>query len=87
MPLKKEQELHELKSRFVAMASHEFRNPLSAILTSGIFIGQENEPGKEGKRQNLGVQLQHCYYPVVILKTFSLKHLKKDSCSTPKGLT
>jgi len=31
MALAKEKELNELKSRFVAMVSHEFRNPLSTI--------------------------------------------------------
>src|SRR6202034_1533889 len=31
--LEKEKELNELKSRFVSMASHEFRTPLSAVLS------------------------------------------------------
>lgn len=33
LALTKERELNELKSRFVSMASHEFRTPLAAILT------------------------------------------------------
>jgi signal transduction histidine kinase len=32
--LKKERELNDLKSRFVSMASHEFRTPLSTVLSS-----------------------------------------------------
>jgi signal transduction histidine kinase len=32
--LDKEREIHELKSRFVSVVSHEFRNPLNAILFS-----------------------------------------------------
>lgn len=36
--LEKERELNELKSRFVSMASHEFRTPLSTILTSATLI-------------------------------------------------
>ncbi|MEJ1222877.1 PAS domain-containing protein [Sediminicola sp. 1XM1-17] len=47
--LKKEQELNDLKSRFVSMASHEFRTPLSAILSSAILIDKQNNPGNEDK--------------------------------------
>lgn len=48
--LKKERELGELKSRFVSMASHEFRTPLSTILSSANLIARQNEPGREDKR-------------------------------------
>ncbi len=48
--LEKERELNELKSRFVSMASHEFRTPLSTILTSISLLRRYNEGGQVEKR-------------------------------------
>lgn len=48
----KEKELNELKSRFVSMASHEFRTPLATILSSLALVkkyGELNEVEKQEK--------------------------------------
>ena len=48
--LEKERELNELKSRFVAMTSHEFRTPLATILSSSELIehyGHRMEPEEQ----------------------------------------
>ena len=47
----REKELNHLKSRFVSMASHEFRTPLSAILSSAELIEAYNDGGQDQKRE------------------------------------
>ncbi len=49
--LEKERELNELKSRFVSMASHEFRTPLATILSSLSLVTKYGEL-KEKEKQN-----------------------------------
>ena len=49
--LEKEKELNELKSRFVTMASHEFRTPLSTILSSAALIEMYDKEGQETLRK------------------------------------
>jgi PAS domain S-box-containing protein len=45
----KERELNELKSKFVSIASHEFRTPLSAVLSSAALINQYKDKGDREK--------------------------------------
>jgi PAS domain S-box-containing protein len=45
----KEHELNQLKSKFVSIASHEFRTPLSAVLSSASLIDQYKEKGEMEK--------------------------------------
>ena len=50
-----EQELGEMKSRFVSMASHEFRTPLTGVLTSAELIADYAQgPQKEKQLKHVG---------------------------------
>ncbi|GAB5538891.1 MAG: hypothetical protein Salg2KO_09940 [Salibacteraceae bacterium] len=50
LALDKERQLNELKSRFVSMASHEFRTPLSTVLSSLALIEKYDEAGVSDKK-------------------------------------
>lgn len=54
--LSKERYLNELKSRFVSMASHEFRTPLTSVLSStsllAKYIGKDGNEEKQEKHIN-----------------------------------
>src|SRR5690606_8118599 len=48
--LSKEKDLGDLKSAFVSMASHEFRTPLSTILSSASLLAKYNLTEEQPKR-------------------------------------
>ncbi len=48
--LDKEKQLNEIKSRFVSMASHEFRTPLSAVLSSAALLSKYTKDDEQEKR-------------------------------------
>jgi PAS domain S-box-containing protein len=49
--LDKERELNEIKSRFVSMASHEFRTPLSTVLSSASLLSKYVKADDQDKRE------------------------------------
>lgn len=48
--LKKERELNELKTKFLSLVSHEFKTPLSGILTSTILLSKYKLAEQQYKR-------------------------------------
>jgi len=48
--LQKEKELNELKTKFLSLVSHEFKTPLSGILTSSVLVGKYKDTEQQNKR-------------------------------------
>jgi PAS domain S-box-containing protein len=48
--LEKEKELNELKTKFLSLVSHEFKTPLSGILTSTILLSKYTQQEQQEKR-------------------------------------
>jgi len=64
--LEKEKEMRELKSRFVSMVSHEFRNPLTTILNSTELLANQNQQLTQNKKDEYIYHIQN-----------SVKHLNQ----------
>jgi PAS domain S-box-containing protein len=62
--LAKERELSELKTRFITTASHEFRTPLSTVLSSAYLVGKYTTTAEQAKREK---HLQHITSSVEML--------------------
>jgi PAS domain S-box-containing protein len=56
--LAREKELSELKTRFVSMASHEFRTPIAGILSSAELLSHYGERFSEGERREMLAEIQ-----------------------------
>ena len=57
--LETEKDLGELKSRFVSMASHEFKTPLSTILSSSYLLEKYNDLNEPAKRAKHIVRIKN----------------------------
>jgi len=77
----KEKELSELKSRFVSMASHEFRTPLSTILSSAYLIEKYTTDQEQPKRSK---HLQHIFSSVTMLTDILNDFLSVDKIEEGK---
>jgi PAS domain S-box-containing protein len=84
--LEREKKLNELKSRFVAMASHEFRTPLSAILSSVSLIESYHTDEQKEKRDKHISRIKSSIKNLVdVLNDFlSLDKLEQDKVNVEK---
>lgn len=69
--LQKEKELSDLKTKFLSMVSHEFKTPLSGILTSVMLAGKYTREDQQDKRdKHLGTIRSKVHYLDNILSDF-----------------
>lgn len=69
--LQKEKHLNELKTRFVSMASHEFRTPLSSILSSaGLIAKYKHEDQQEHRMKHIQKVKKNVHNLNMILNDF-----------------
>jgi len=74
--LQKEIELNELKSKFLTMVSHEFKNPLSGILTSSMLLNKYQLTEQQTNREK--------HIKIIANKTHYLNTILNDFLSMEK---
>ena len=79
--LAKEKELNELKSKFLSLVSHEFKTPLSGILSSSTLAGKYTQTSQQDKREkHLQTIKNKVHYLTGILNDFlSLERLESGN--------
>lgn len=77
--LKKERELNELKTEFLSLVSHEFKTPLSGILTSAMLLSKYKLAEQQKKRdKHIKIITDKVYFLNTILNDFlSIEKLEK----------
>lgn len=77
--LQKERELNHLKTEFLSLVSHEFKTPLSGILTSATLVGKYKGENQQDKREkHLNTIIGGVHHLTGILNDFlSLERLEK----------
>lgn len=69
--LQKEKELNELKTKFLSLVSHEFKTPLSGILTSATLLEKyRTEEQQEKREKHVGTIRNKIHYLNNILNDF-----------------
>ncbi|WP_008310279.1 ATP-binding protein [Leptolyngbya sp. PCC 6406] len=83
--LTKEKELNELKTRFISMASHEFRTPLTTILASAESLERYRHKFSEDKQRQVLQRIQDSVHHVIGLLndvlTVGKAEAKRLACS------
>jgi len=74
--LEKEKELNDLKTKFLSMVSHEFKTPLSGILTSSMLLGKYKQAGQQEKRDK--------HIKTIVDKVHYLNNILNDFLSVEK---
>lgn len=79
----KEQELNDLKAKFIALLSHEFKTPLSGILTSTILLRKYELTTQQKKRnKHINIIANKVHYLNTILNTILNDFLSIEKLET-----
>ena len=84
----KEKELNELKTKFLSLVSHEFKTPLSGILTSTVLLSKYKLADEQDKRnRHINIITNKVHYLNNILNDFlSMERLESGKISyNPKS--